>query len=146
MEVLRLRPVRRVRFFVVGLAFHEVGRAGVPVDVMVAGDDDDAFPRETEDLGQASEESEDIVELLFLSPFGEVAGGNHEVRDKNVPVFQISQVIAKARKQGIEGGVGLRQPEPAEAVVAAELGVGDVQEGDAARGLHGRSVLRSGMY
>jgi len=65
---------------------------------MVAGDDDDAFPRETEDLGQASEESEDIVELLFLSPFGEVAGGNHEVRDKTAKI-EISRIIKYAPNQ-----------------------------------------------
>jgi hypothetical protein len=108
LEVFPLWPVRPGRFFVVGLAFHEVGRKGIAVDVMVAGDDHHPLAREFQDLGQPGEEVEDIFELLFLSPLGEVTGRDHEVRDKTVLVFQQSQVVTKAREQRIEGSVGLR--------------------------------------
>ena len=80
-----------------------------------------------------------------LPHLGEVAGGDEEVRGKLVLVFQILHVVSKPREERVEGGVGLRKPEAAEPMVAAELEIGDVQKGDGARRVHGRPVLRSGI-
>ncbi len=112
------------------LLLNEVGLAEQPVDVVVAGDDHEPVPVEFQALRQRDEKVVRLVELALVAGLGQVAGDHDEVRPQAVDLGPVPQVVVQTAEQRRVGAVGLGQPGPAEHMVLAELGVGDVQHRD----------------
>ncbi len=107
---------------------------------MVAGDDGDPFAGQVEEAFEAFEEVQGLVEFLRACPLGEVAGDDDDLRTQVMVVREAAGVVLEALQEGVEAFVG------AEAVVASELDVGEVEDGDR-RGRHGSSHEdRGGVY
>lgn len=132
---LPLPPVRRLRRRFETFAFLEIGLAERPADVVVAGDDGDPIAWQAEAALQTLKEDEGVLELLRTPPFGKVTGHRHDLGTQVMLVREQAEVVLEALTEGVEGLVG------AEAVVASELDVGEMEDGNRTRG-HDSSLKR----
>ena len=97
---------------------------------MVARHHQHALAPKAELLGETFDEQEDVVKLLLHPPLGKVASERDQIGSDPVVAPQLGQILAEAVKERIEDLVRAAEPQPAEAVVAAELHIGHLQDGE----------------
>jgi len=105
---------------------------------VVAGDDHDPPRRKLGDVRKPLGEREHLVEVRLQPELGEIAGEQHQIRPDVLLLLELLEVVPEPVEQAA-GRAG-----PLEAVVRAELQVGQVQQGDAGFVGHGVEVASSG--
>lgn len=97
--------------------------AKIPVDVVIAGNEDDSVAVEIELLCQAFEETQGVVELGLASPFRHVAGHDEEIGHQLMTLLESADVGHEAVEESVELA-------SLKAVVDSELEVREMEYGD----------------
>jgi hypothetical protein len=98
-------PIGFDRLLVIGFAAFEIAGAGVPIDIVVAGNGDNPPSRQFQGVGKAGDEIQRLPEFRPPALFHQAAGQQHQIGFQPFAALQESQIVGQPPQQRCEAAV-----------------------------------------